>query len=51
MCERCVELDTRIEHYRLLASRITDQATIDGIKDLIERLQVQKVALHPEQEQ
>jgi hypothetical protein len=51
MCERCVELDTRIEHYRLLASRITDQPTIDGIKDLIERLQAQKTSLHPEQEQ
>jgi hypothetical protein len=49
MCERCVELDRKIEHYRLLASRITDQPTVDGIKQLIERMQVEKLSLHPEQ--
>jgi hypothetical protein len=48
MCEKCVELDGKIEHYQRLASRITDQATIDGIKQLIERMQAQKAALHPE---
>jgi beta-phosphoglucomutase-like phosphatase (HAD superfamily) len=49
MCDKCVELDRKIEHYRLLASRVTDQPTIDGIKELIERMQAQKLALHPEQ--
>jgi hypothetical protein len=48
MCEKCVELDRKIEHYRLLASRITDQPILDGIKHLIERMQAQKAALHPE---
>ena len=49
MCEKCVELDSKIEHYRLLASRLTDRPTIEGIQKLIERMQAQKVALHPEQ--
>jgi hypothetical protein len=49
MCEKCVDLDTKIEHYRVLASRITDQPTLDGINHLIERMQAQKAALHPEQ--
>jgi hypothetical protein len=49
MCEKCVELDSKIEHYRLLASRITDQPILDGIKQLIERMQAQKLLLHPEQ--
>jgi hypothetical protein len=49
MCEKCAELDSKIEHYRLLASRITDEPILDGIKHLIERMQAQKVALHPEQ--
>jgi len=49
MCEQCVEIDKKIEHYRRLASRLTDQATLDGIKQLIEQMQAQKVALHPEQ--
>jgi hypothetical protein len=48
MCKQCVELDAKIEHYRHMASRITDQALLDGIKELIKRL-AQKLALHPEQ--
>ena len=49
MCEKCVELDGKIEHYRVLTSRITDQPILDGIKELIEQMQAQKLALHPEQ--
>jgi FAD/FMN-containing dehydrogenase len=51
MCEKCVELDGKIEHYRRIASRITDQATLDGIKELIERMKAQKAELHPDQAQ
>jgi hypothetical protein len=51
MCEKCVELDSKIEHYQRMASRISDQAMLAGIKELIERMQAQKAALHPEQEQ
>jgi hypothetical protein len=49
MCEQCVEIDKKIDHYRSLSSGITDQATLDGIKKLIEQMQAQKAALHPEQ--
>jgi len=51
MCEKCDEIDRKIERYRLMASRITDQPTLDGIKDLIEHLRAQKAELHPEQSQ
>jgi hypothetical protein len=51
MCDKCVELDSKIDHYRFLASRLTDQLTLDGIKQLIERMQAQKAALHPKQPQ
>jgi hypothetical protein len=51
MCEKCVELDGRIEHYRRLSSGISDPATLDGIKTLIGQLKAQKAALHPEQPQ
>jgi hypothetical protein len=47
MCEKCVKLDSKIE--RLQASRVSDQSTLDGIKELIERMQAQKAALHPEE--
>ena len=50
MCEKCVELDGKIAHYERMASRITDQAMLAGIKELIERAEAQKVALHPEQQ-
>ena len=50
MCDKCVELDGKIEHYRRLASMMTDQQTIDGIKALIESTEAQKVAFHPEQQ-
>jgi len=49
MCDKCVELEGRIEHYRNIASRITDEAMIRGINVLIERAKAQKAVLHPEQ--
>jgi hypothetical protein len=49
LCEKCVELDGKIEHYQRLASRMTDQAMLDGIKELIEQMKALKAALHPEQ--
>jgi hypothetical protein len=51
MCDKCAELDKRIERYRRLSSSITDQLTIDRIKDMIADLVAQKLALHPEQKE
>jgi hypothetical protein len=48
MCEKCAELDLKIEQYRALARRITDQLTLDGIALLIKRMEARKAALHPE---
>jgi beta-phosphoglucomutase-like phosphatase (HAD superfamily) len=50
MCDKCDEIDKKTEHYRSIAARITDQPLLDGIKELIERMQNQKRAFHPEQE-
>jgi hypothetical protein len=50
MCDKCVELDGKIEHYRKIASLMTDQQTIDGLQALIERMEAQKVAFHPDQQ-
>jgi hypothetical protein len=51
MCNECVQLDKKIEHYRDIAAKITDQLTIDRIEKLITDLQAIKVALHPDQKQ
>jgi hypothetical protein len=47
MCEQCVEINRKIDRYRLIASRTTDQTMLDGIEKLIDELQAAKVALHP----
>jgi hypothetical protein len=49
MCDRCAELDEKIEQFRKLASGISDRLTIEGIADRIKAMEAQKAQLHPEQ--
>ena len=49
MCDKCVELDGKIEHYQHLARNVSDQKTLDGIALLIDKYETDKKALHPEQ--
>jgi len=51
MCDKCEQLDRKIEHYQKLLLGVGDQLTVDRIKSLIADLRAQKAALHPEQEQ
>ena len=46
MCQKCKELDQKIEHYRELSQSATDQPTINRFKELIRELYEQKIALH-----
>jgi hypothetical protein len=46
MCDKCAELDAKIEHLRGLAGRIRDEATLKGIYDLIADAVAHKAALH-----
>ena len=48
MCDKCVELDGKIEHYERVSTSINDQLTIDRVKELVEQMKAQKAALHPE---
>ena len=48
MCEKCVELDQKIEHYRQLSSRVLDERVIEGIRFLIAKFTAEKKALHPD---
>jgi hypothetical protein len=50
MCDKCIELDGKIEHYERVAASIPDQLTIDRIKELVEQTKAIKAALHPQQE-
>ena len=46
MCEKCKELDEKIEQHRRQSQSITDQPTIDRFEELIRDLYEQKVGLH-----
>lgn len=47
MCEKCVQIDAKIEHYRRMSASITDLQTLQGIETLIAEMEFQKRALHP----
>jgi hypothetical protein len=50
MCDKCSELDKKIEHLETLAQRVLDQMTTDGIAELVRELRDEKKKLHPDQE-
>lgn len=50
MCDECAKLDEKMDHYRTLMARVTDQLTKEGLGKLIEEMKTQKAALHPQQE-
>ena len=48
MCEKCDEIDKRIERYRQVERTILDQVTVDRAQEMVAELEAQKAALHPE---
>jgi hypothetical protein len=50
MCDKCIELDKKIEHYRQLAERVRDPLLTEGVGKLTEEMKAQKAAFHPEQQ-
>ena len=51
MCDKCIQLDKKIEHYERLASGIADELTLERIRQSVREMKAQKAALHPEEEQ
>jgi hypothetical protein len=51
MCEKCAEIDKMIDHYKWLATYVYDERTAEGINELIQQYEAEKVALHPEQQE
>jgi hypothetical protein len=51
MCDKCDELDKKIDQYRRILLSIGDQITVERLAGLIGDLQAQKATLHPEQKQ
>jgi uncharacterized protein YmfQ (DUF2313 family) len=48
MCDKCAELDGKIEHYERIRASIGDQVTVDRIRELVAEMNAQKAILHPE---
>ncbi|MBR0908050.1 hypothetical protein [Bradyrhizobium liaoningense] len=48
MCEKCSEIDKKIEHYKTMQSRVLDKLALEGIAELIARLMALKGELHLE---
>ena len=48
MCEKCAEIDEKIEHFKWLASRVSDPPASKAIDELIKQCEAQKTALHRE---
>jgi hypothetical protein len=51
MCDKCAELDAKIEHYQRMARWVNDGKTLDGIAMLLLKYAEEKKALHPEWKQ
>ena len=47
MCEKCVEIDEKVDRYRWLLTRVNDDIARLGIGELIAELIVKKEELHP----
>jgi hypothetical protein len=50
MCDKCIQLDKKIEHYERLAGGITDELVLERLRELVREMRAQKTALHPEQQ-
>jgi hypothetical protein len=50
MCDKCAELDVKIEHCERIRLSIGDQVTVDRIKELVAEMNAQKAKFHPEKE-
>ena len=49
MCDKCEQLDKKIEHYETMIVSIGDRVTVERLMAMVANLQAQKAALHPEQ--
>jgi hypothetical protein len=50
MCDKCQELEKKIERYRRLTFSINDRLTIDRFNQLIKDTEAEKAKLHPDQQ-
>jgi hypothetical protein len=47
MCDKCKQIDDRIDHFRKMASYVMDRPVLDSFAIAIANLEAEKAALHP----
>jgi hypothetical protein len=47
LCEKCIAIDAKIDHYQTLSRSVVDKGALDSIEMLIKGLKAEKAALHP----
>jgi hypothetical protein len=50
MCDKCIQLDKKIERYERLAGGVTDELILERLRELVREMRAEKTALHPEQQ-
>ena len=50
MCEKCAEIERRVDRYRMMQSQVTDKQVLTGLAALIAELLKMEAELHPEQD-
>jgi hypothetical protein len=48
MCEKCDEIDKKIDHCHWLATQVNDERTSKGISEIIRQYELEKTNLHPD---
>jgi hypothetical protein len=51
MCDKCIELDRKINRYRQITERVPDPLLAEGLSKLIEEAKAEKVTLHREHQE
>jgi len=51
MCEKCIELDERLDRYRSFAGRANEPEVDEALQQIALEMQVLKARLHPSDEQ
>ena len=46
MCDKCQQLETKIQHYRMIATQAFDALTVERIKEFVGELELRKEAMH-----
>jgi hypothetical protein len=50
MCGKCDEIDVKIIRYKRVASQINDEILQKGLVGLLDKMEAEKAALHPERD-